>query len=224
MRRVASAPGGSPDHAAEVAGLESRVLVREHVRLDVAEGGVGLVPDAVVEGLDDIFLEVLGTRMRAQDGLALCTAVVGIGQAQDIHLDAGRHQSDDRMHVLRDAWRRMQRDRRPDRIDVLSGNAVTAQEIAGGIRTVDLKTLIDAAVLMSKAHVVKHRPCIEELLIERQTTMLAGERTPVIDPAGMVKQQRRFSVPDKLCYLAGEFAVRNADPLYRERHRPSPAG
>src|SRR5258706_5167907 len=57
-------PGRLADHAAEVAALEGRVLVRKHVSLDVAECRVRLALDAVVEGLHDGFLEVIAARMR----------------------------------------------------------------------------------------------------------------------------------------------------------------
>ena len=53
-----ASPGGPADDAAEVAAVEVWLLVRDHVGLDVAEGGIGLVLDAVIEGLDDVFLEV----------------------------------------------------------------------------------------------------------------------------------------------------------------------
>src|ERR1700716_1207170 len=95
-------PGRSANHAAEIAAPESRVLVREHVGLDIAECRVGLVLDAVVERLDDVLLELRGARMRVHDCFAFLTAVFGIAQPQYIHLDAGRHQGDDGMHVLRD--------------------------------------------------------------------------------------------------------------------------
>jgi len=37
-------------------------------------------------------------------------------------------------------------------------NAVTAEEVAGGVRAVDLEALMGAAVGRSEAHIVKHRP------------------------------------------------------------------
>ena len=40
--------------------MEVRILVGEDVGLDVAERGAGLMLDAVVEGMDDIFLERCG--------------------------------------------------------------------------------------------------------------------------------------------------------------------
>src|SRR6476469_1039997 len=49
-----SAPGGPSDDAAEIDAGEARILVCEHVGVDVAEGRVRLVLVAVVEGLDDL--------------------------------------------------------------------------------------------------------------------------------------------------------------------------
>src|SRR5712675_1962570 len=84
-RGSSASPGRSPNHAAEIAAPESRVLFREHVGLDVAECRVGLVFDAIVERLDNVFLELIGARMRVHD--AERAAVV------HAHLDACRHQS-----------------------------------------------------------------------------------------------------------------------------------
>ena len=68
-----------------------RILVREHVGLHIAEGRFGLVLDAVVEGLDDVFLEMRSARMCMHHRLALRVAVFGISQAEHVHFDAGRH-------------------------------------------------------------------------------------------------------------------------------------
>src|SRR5882757_8743169 len=143
-------PSGSSDHAAEIAADEVRILVREHVGLDVAEGRLRLVLDAVVEGLEDVLLKMPSTRMRMNHSLALRVAVFGIGQAEDIHLDAGGYQGDDRVHVLRDARRRVQGDRGPDRVDILLHDAVASEEVTGRIRAVDLESLGLTAVLMGQ--------------------------------------------------------------------------
>src|ERR1700683_534387 len=92
-------PSRSTDNAAEIAALETGVLIRKNVGLDVAECRVGLVLDAVVEGLDDVLLEAIAARMRLHHRISLGIAVLGIGQTEHIHLDAGRDQGDDRMHV-----------------------------------------------------------------------------------------------------------------------------
>src|SRR5690606_11931090 len=60
------------DDAAEVPGMEMRFLVGDDVCLHVAESGVRLVSDAVVESLDDVFLEVRRARMRVHHGFADC--------------------------------------------------------------------------------------------------------------------------------------------------------
>src|SRR5882757_5559842 len=166
------APSGPSDHAAEIAAGEVRILVREHVGLDVAEGRLRLVLDAVIEGLDDVLLEMRSTGMCMDHRLALRVAVFGIGQAKYVHFDAGSHQSDDRVHVLRDARRRVQGDRGPDRIDILLSDAVASEEVTGDIRAVDLEPLGWAAVLMGQAHVVEHRARIKQLGIESEPATL----------------------------------------------------
>src|SRR5258707_7574575 len=117
-------PSGAADHTAEISRREMRVLVGEHVGLDVAECSVRLVPDAVVEGLDDVFLEAVAARMRLHNRLALRVGKFGIGNAEHVHLYARRHQCNHRMHVLSNDRRGMQRDRGPHRVDILLGYAV----------------------------------------------------------------------------------------------------
>jgi len=93
------------------------------------------------------------------------------------------------VHVLRDAWRRVQSDRGPDRIDVALRNAVAAEEITGGVCAVDFESFVRAAVRGRQAHVVKHRARIEKLVIELERAALSGKRAPIVDATRMVKQQ-----------------------------------
>src|SRR3979490_1790210 len=51
------APGGSSDDVAKIDAGEMRILVRQHVGVDVAEGCLRLVLVAVVEGRDESFVE-----------------------------------------------------------------------------------------------------------------------------------------------------------------------
>jgi transposase len=69
--RRSARPGRGADHAAEILGPERRVLVGEHVGVDSAESRLGLVMEAVIEGLDDLFLEAAGAWVRADHGSAL---------------------------------------------------------------------------------------------------------------------------------------------------------
>src|SRR5437764_14817525 len=75
-------PARSPDHSAEIAALEAGVLVGEDVGLDVAERRVGLALDAIVEGLDDVFLEMRGARIGRGHGLALRIRALVIGDTE----------------------------------------------------------------------------------------------------------------------------------------------
>jgi hypothetical protein len=104
----------------------------------------------------------------------------------------------------------MQGDRRPDRFDILLKDSVASQKITGGICTVNLETFVHGAVLMRQAHVVEHCACIKQFWIEYQPAALSGERSPMIDAAGMVEQQRRLGIPDQLRDLTGEPTVGNA--------------
>jgi hypothetical protein len=58
------------DDGAKIGAVEMRFLIGDHVSLDVTEGGVGLVLDAVVKGLDDVFLERRGAGEGSDHGFA----------------------------------------------------------------------------------------------------------------------------------------------------------
>src|SRR5947208_14548459 len=81
---VSAWPGGPADDIAEIRPVKMRILIREDVGLDVAEGRIRLVLDALVESLDDVFFEVLRTRMGLHDRLALDVAVFAISQPEDV--------------------------------------------------------------------------------------------------------------------------------------------
>src|SRR4030088_1206848 len=86
-----------------------------------------------------------------------------------------------------------------------------SHEVTGGICAVNLEAFLRAAMLLGQAHVVEHRACIKQFGIESQSATLACQRAPVIDPARMVKQQRRLGVPHQLGYFTRELAVGNSD-------------
>src|ERR1700735_5452455 len=90
IRRKLPSPGRGADHAAEVAAPEGRIFVRENIGFHVAEGCLGLVLDAVIEVLDDVFLEMRSTRMCMHHRLSLCVGEFGIVYSQYVHFDAGR--------------------------------------------------------------------------------------------------------------------------------------
>src|ERR1700724_2693181 len=124
-------PGGGADHAAEILGLKRRILVGEHVGVDSAEGRLGLMVEAVVEGLDDLFLKATGARVRADGGLVLGLGELGKSDTEHVHLDTGGDERDDGMHVRWDAGRGVQRDGGPDRLDLALGYAMAGEEVTG---------------------------------------------------------------------------------------------
>ena len=123
-----------------------RLFVGDDVRLDVAEGRIRLVFDAIVEGLDDVFLEALRPGMGLDDRRALDVAVFVISEAEDVHFDTRGKECDNRMHVRRNPGRGVESDCRPDGIDVGCGDVVSLQEGACSICPIDLEALVRAAV------------------------------------------------------------------------------
>src|ERR1700729_1418755 len=109
-------PRGPTDHAAKVASPETRIFVCEHVGIYGAECRIRLVPETVIEGLDDIFLEAAAAWVGANDRLSLRLGVVSIGKSQHIHFDTRGDQRDDRVHMWRNPGRGVQCDRCPDRV------------------------------------------------------------------------------------------------------------
>src|SRR5437764_5631143 len=118
-RMCLARPGGGANHAAEIHGPERGVLIGEHIGLDVAECRLGLAVDAVVKSLDDLFLEPAGARVGADDSFAIGVRELGTSDAEHVHFDAGGEEGNDGMHVLWNAWGRVQRDRGPHRLDIL---------------------------------------------------------------------------------------------------------
>ena len=58
--------------------------------------------------------------------VAVALANGAVIQPEHIHLDTRRNECDHRMHVLRNAGGRVQRDCRPDDVDFILGNAAAA--------------------------------------------------------------------------------------------------
>src|SRR5579859_1538458 len=205
-----AAPRGVTNHAAEVAAAEVGVFVCEYVRFHVSKGGLRLVFDAVVEGLQDILLEISPARERLHDCVAVGVRKAGVVDSEHVHFDACRDEGNDRMHVLRDAGSRVKCDRRPHVVDVLLGDVMATQEVARCICSIHLKTVRIAAVSRYETNVVEHSAGVEQFGVELETATLTGERAKVIDAAGVIEQQRRFCVADELRDFIGEFTVWNA--------------
>src|ERR1700674_4467339 len=88
LRYSLTLPLRTADDTAEVQALKLGILVRQYIRLHIAECRLRLVLDAVVEGLDDIFFKMLGTRICGDDCLAISVGKVRVGNSKNIHLYA----------------------------------------------------------------------------------------------------------------------------------------
>jgi hypothetical protein len=71
---------------------------------------------------------------------------------------------------------------------------------------------------VGEAQVVKHRADVEELPIEAQPAALPGERTEVVDAAGMVKEQVGLLAADQLGGLTSKLAIRDGHSFDVEGH------
>ena len=144
--------------------------------------------------------------MRLDYRISLGLAVLGISQAEHIHLDARRDQGDDGVHMLRNSGRGVQGNRGPNGVDLGLGNAVATQEVARDIRAIDLESLVRAAVSRHQSHVVEHGAGIEQFRIELQSAMPAREGSKMKHAAGVMKQQRRNRVSNHRGDLTRQFA------------------
>jgi hypothetical protein len=100
--RLAS-PRRITDHTTEIATVEVRLLVSDHIRFHITECRVRLVSDPIVERLDDVFLEMCCSREGLYNSLSFLVCVFVVRQAEYIHLNARGDQRDDWMHVDRHA-------------------------------------------------------------------------------------------------------------------------
>src|SRR5271163_4400344 len=76
-KRFSAGPGRGADYLTKIYRPEGRILVGEHIGLDIAKGRLGLVVDGVIEGLDDLFLEAARARVCVDDGLAFSVGEFG---------------------------------------------------------------------------------------------------------------------------------------------------
>src|SRR5260370_23668815 len=87
LRGFLALPLRTADDAAEVRALELWIFVRQYICLHIAECRLRLMLDAVVKGLDDVFFEVIGARIRGDDRSAISSGEFRVGDSENIHLD-----------------------------------------------------------------------------------------------------------------------------------------
>jgi hypothetical protein len=97
----------------------------------------------IIEGVDDIVLEVAATRVRRDHRFALRVRELLIGDSEHVHLDTRGDERHFRLLMLWDAGRRVQRDCVPDDLDRAFRDIVATQKISGRVGTVDLESKRD---------------------------------------------------------------------------------
>src|SRR5271165_2259116 len=142
------APSRVKDDAAEVGPFEFRVEQREHVVVHGSEGGLRLVAESIVKGVDDLLLEVIPARMRVDYRLPVNVRYLKVAKSEDVHLYACCHEGHFRLLVLGDARRGVQRDGVPDHVNGCLVDAMLPQEVARRVGTVNFEALGGTAVFL----------------------------------------------------------------------------
>jgi len=101
----------------------------------------------------------------------------------------------------------MQRDGIPGGLDSRLGYAMMLQELAGGIRAVNLKAVGGAAELLQQAKVMECGANKQELHIEFFTRLPAKLICPEEDAVGVVEEQRCAELPEKSGRLASQLRI-----------------
>src|SRR5258708_23288129 len=166
IKKSLFAPGRVKDDAAKVGPFEFRVEQREHVVVHGSESGLRLVAEPIVEGVDDLLLEVIPARMGVDYRLPVRVGYVEVANPEDVHLYARCHQAYFRLLVLRAARRSVERDGVPHHINGWLVDAMLPQEVTRGVGTINFEALGGAAVFLAQADVVKHHTDVQQLAIE----------------------------------------------------------
>src|SRR5882757_694764 len=199
------------DDVDEVGPLISRDEALQHVGFHVAERRFRLGGDAFGERLQDAALEVR-TWVQGGDLGAVGVADVVVADAEHVVLDARRHQCDLWLHELRDTWRGVQGDGRPDPADAVLGHAVALQEPAGFVGAVQLEAPAAATELLVQAEIMEHRPDVEEFGVEAPASVATLHTAEPEDPAGMVVDQIGGGIAYQVCGIASQFGVGDRHP------------
>lgn len=177
--------------------MEMRILIGKNIGFDVTERRLRPVLDTVVEGLEDIFLEVRWAWMRRNYGAALSVGELLVVDFENVHFHARGDKGDDRMHVRGDSGSRVQRDSCPDEIEIGLRDGARPQEVAGGVGAIDLETFVVAEILRGEPHIVEHGAGVEQLAIENEATSRSRKHSEMVDSAGMIEQQLGFGIANE---------------------------
>ena len=78
------APSRIKDDTAKVGPFEFRVEQREHVVVHGSPGGLGLVAESIVKGVDDLLLEVIPARMCVDYRFSVGVGLIKVAKSENI--------------------------------------------------------------------------------------------------------------------------------------------
>jgi hypothetical protein len=144
---------------------------------------------AAEERLRDVLLKV-HPRILSDDLLPQIFRDVLVSDAENIEADTVVEQLNLNGLVSGDTRRRVKRDRVPGNLNAGCRYVVMLEELANGVRAVNLEAIVGARELLQKAHVVEGRTEKEQLLIILLAGLTAQLVCPEEDAMGVVEQQR----------------------------------
>src|ERR1700721_4900876 len=157
-----STPARISNDLAEIAATETGVFVCQYIRFYISKRRFRFMFDPVVERLQNILFEVGCTRIHLHDRLPFFIGEIVVADPKNVHLYARGDESDNWVHVLRNLGGGVEGKGRPDLIDVLLGDVVSAKEVPGSIRAVNLETIRSAAERGPRPNIVKHGSGIKQ--------------------------------------------------------------
>jgi hypothetical protein len=149
----------------------------EYIGLDVAKCSLGLVPDAVEKGLDNVFFEMITAGMGGNDLLALLFAKLSKADPENVHFHSGGHERDLGLFELGYPRCGMERDSVPDDVNRFARNLMPKEKLSRGVRAVYLKPFAGATVGSGQPDVMEHCADIEQFRIEAEFFAHSGQGT-----------------------------------------------
>ena len=180
--------------------------VRANIFIARAFGGLCLALKTAKKCLGDLFLEVNAREARDH----LFAQVFGkclVSDSEYIQANTIEQELDLQLLLLADAWGGMQRDGIPGGLDSRLGYAMMLQELAGGIRAVNLKAVGGAAELLQQAKIMECGADEQKLHIEFPPRLPAKLICPEEDAVGVVEEQRCAELPEKSGRLASQLRI-----------------
>src|SRR6185437_2944663 len=121
-----------------------------------------------------------------------------IAEADQVHHYSFSSKCGDGVQMRGNSRRRVQRDRKPDSLDINFRNAMAPQEFACGVCAIYLEAQVTFTISGCQPDVMEQCCRVEKVRIKNQSPTLSSHSGPKIDAHGMPKQKVTLGVPNEL--------------------------